>query len=381
MRKVKVGVIGCGMISEVYLSNLTGMFENILEVLACADILADAANKRAEQFGSMAVSVDDLIADPAIEVVLNLTTPASHYSISKRALTAGKHVYSEKPLAASVDEGKELVALAKEKGLFLCAAPDTFLGAGMQTCRSLIENGAIGIPIAAQGFMLAYGPERFHPNPEFFYKDNAGPLLDMGPYYLTALTALFGPVCRVNGLSSALFGTRTVLNEKSPNYLAEFPCCVGTYVSGGIEFESGLTANLTATWDMPFPYWESGFPLLTVFGNEGTLVLPDPNMYGGIGGSPWEEPGKFVKLRLSAGEFEEIPIKDGYTTNSRGLGLADMAWCILNGGKPKASGEIALHVLETMLGILKSSKSGMCHVMETSCIQPDPLYDKAPFAL
>jgi len=382
MTKVKVGVIGCGVISEIYLKNMTAMFDAILEVYACADVNTDAAAKRAGQFGIKAVGVDALLADPEVEVILNLTTPNAHHGISKRALLTGKHVYSEKPLATNFDDGKELVCLAKEKGLYVCAAPDTFLGAGLQTCRRIIEDGEIGIPIAAQGFMLARGPEHFHPNPEFLYKSGAGPLLDMGPYYFTALTTLFGPAKRVTGLATATYPTRTVLSDKSPKYQSQFPCGVDTYIIGSIAYCCGVIANVTTTWDLTFPYWESGMPLLTVFGSQGTLTLPDPNTFGGIGPPPlaMAEPGKFVKLRIGAGSFEDIPLKYGYAANSRGLGLADMAWCIRNGGTPKINGECSLHVLEMMLGILESSKSGKHHVMETSCKLPEPLYDNVPWA-
>lgn len=375
MKKVKVGVIGCGMISDIYLKNMTTVFDTILEAYACADIIPEAARSRAEQYGLKAMGVDELIADSEIEVVLNLTVPASHYEIAKQALLADKHVYSEKPLAIKLDDGKELVTLAKEKGLFAAAAPDTFLGGGLQTCRRLIEDGAIGTPLSAQGFMLARGPESFHPNPDFFYREGAGPLLDMGPYYFTTLMSLFGPAKRVNGLAAITYPERTVQSEKSPRYQERFPCEVETFISGGVEFESGVMANVTTTWDLPFPYWESGFPILTVFGSKGTLILPDPNTFGGDGGSPVTPAGNFVKLRIGAGEWEEVPLKYGFTENSRGLGLADMAWCIRNGGTPRVNGEGSLHVLEMMLGILESSASGRHHIMESTCVRPEPLYD------
>jgi len=379
MEKVKVGVIGCGMISEIYIKNITTVFDSILEAYACADISHGAAKNRADQFGLRSMNIDELLAAPEIEMILNLTVPAAHYEISKRALLAGKHVYSEKPLAIEFDNGRELVALAKERGLFVGAAPDTFLGGGLQTCLQIIEDGTIGKPIGAQGFMLARGPESFHPNPEFFYKQGAGPLLDMGPYYFTALMSLFGPAKRVTGLASITYPQRTVLNKNSPVYNTQFSCEVDTFINGGVEFENGVIANIVTTWDLPFPYWESGLPLLEVFGSEGTLVLPDPNTFGGIGGSPMAAPGKFVKLRIGAGGFEDIPLKYGYTENSRGLGLADMAWCIRNGGAPRVSGEGSLHILEMMLGVLQSSEHGRHHIMETTCHRPEPLYGDVPF--
>lgn len=379
MKRVKVGVVGCGMISEIYLKNMTTMFDGILEAYACADMDVAAARRRGEQFGVKVMSVDELLADPEIEAVLNLTIPAAHYDIAKRALLAGKHAYSEKPLAMRLDQGRELLELASARELFVAAAPDTFLGGGLQTCRKLIEEGAIGTPISAQGLMLAHGPESFHPNPAFFYQEGAGPLLDMGPYYLTALTSLFGPVRRVTGLAKATYPTRKVLSAASPRHGEEFPCTVDTFISGGLEFENGVIGSLTVTWDLTGPYWKSGLPLLEVFGSAGTLILPDPNAFGGLGDSPMGEPGKCVKLRRGAGQFEEIPVRYGYCENSRGLGLADMAWCIRGGGAPRVSGEGSLHVLEIMLGILDSSKSGCHHVMETTCAQPAPLYDNVPF--
>ena len=185
------------------------------------------------------------------------------------------------------------------------------------------------------------------------------------------------------GLASTTYTTRTVLSDKSPKYQSRFPCEVDTFVSGSVKFCSGVIANVTTTWDLTFPYWESGMPLLTIFGSKGTLMLPDPNTFGGIGPPPlaMAEPGKFVKLRIGAGLYEEVSLKYGYTANSRGLGLADMAWCIRNGGASKVSGECSLHVLEIMLGVLESSKSGRHHVMETSCEPPEPLYDSVPWAL
>lgn len=374
MKKIHIGVIGCGMISEIYLQNLTTVFADAVNVVACADIAPEPAQKRAAQFGLRAMEVDALLVDPEIDLVLNLTVPASHYTIAKRALLAGKHTYSEKPLAGTVAEGKELLTLAKEKGLFVTSAPDTFLGAGIQTCLKLIADGAIGTPVGAQGFMLARGPESFHPNPAFFYAKGAGPLLDMGPYYFTALAALFGPAKRVNGLTRKTFPTRKVLSPNSPLQGNEFPCEVDTYISGGIEFADGVIANVTTTWDLTSAYWESKMPLLTVFGTGGTLEVPDPNTFGGIGASPMApEPGKFVRLRKSSGEFEEVPLIPGFARNSRGLGVTDMARCIAEGGQPRVSGELSLHVLEMMLGVLEASHTNRQQELETTCTQPAAL--------
>jgi predicted dehydrogenase len=298
--------------------------------------------------------------------------PSAHYEITKKALLSGKHTYSEKPLAAELAQGEELVALAEEKGLFLAAAPDTFLGGGLQACKRLIDGGKIGMPIFAQGFMLGWGPERFHPNPSFFYQDGAGPLFDMGPYYLTALTSLFGPVKRVSGHAKKTYPEREVLAAGSPKLGERFSCDVDTFVSASLEFSSGLIANLNVSWDMAFSYWESGLPLMQVFGGEGVLVMPDPNTFGGVGSTPRGDIGKFVQMRLGAGGYEEIPVVSEYIGNCRGLGLADMALCIRNGGAPAVSGARALHVLEIMHAILESSRDGKPHVLKTTCESAAP---------
>lgn len=375
MERVKVGVIGCGMISEIYLKNITGRFTHILEAYACASSGGKSAERRAEQFGIRCMSVEELLADPAVEIVLDLTVPGAHAEIGRKALLAGKHHYSEKPLAVSLDEGKSLIALAKEKGLYCVSAPDTFLGGGIQTCLKLLNEGAIGTPVFAQGLMLSHGPETFHPDPKAFYAPGGGPLLDMGPYYYTALLALLGPARRVSGTAAHRSEVRIARCEKSKYYGQEFPCLIDTTVSGTIEFESGVIANVTTSWDMVNNYWDSGLPLLEVFGTEGTLTVPDPNTFGGLSASPATEPGKFVRLRRRSGEAEEIPITADFTENSRGLGLAELAKCIREGGTPRISNESSLHVLEMLCGVLESSQSGASHTMTIRCEQPAPFYD------
>ena len=374
MKRVKIGVIGCGMISDIYLKNMTTLFADVLEVCACANRHPQRALKKAEEFHIRAMTIDEILEDKEIEVILNLTIPEVHYEINKKSLLAGKHVYSEKPLASSLEEGKELLELAKQKHLLIASAPDTFLGGGLQTCRKILDRGLIGKPVFAQGLLLSSGPEVFHPNPVFFYNKGAGPLLDMGPYYLTALIALFGGVRRVVGMGKCITPIRKVLVEGSSECGRDFPCEVDTFNSGTIEFENGLIANLTVAWDMNYFYWESGMPLLTVYGTEGTMILPDPNTFGGIGGHPAEEPGKYIKVRQGQGEFQEIPVEFDYVQNSRGIGVADMATCIRAGGEPRVSGENSLHVLEMMLGFLESDRQGKYYEMQTRGHKPEPLY-------
>ena len=374
MKKVTVGVIGCGMISEIYLQNMTTTFRDVLTVVACADMNSETAAKRAEQFGLRVETVDGLLSDPEIELIVNLTIPAAHYEISKKGLLAGKHVYSEKPLAEKLEQGLELVRLAEERGLLIAAAPDTFLGAGLQTCRDILDSGTLGDLVSAFGFMLSKGPETFHPNPAFFYQPGGGPLLDMGPYYFTALVSLLGPAVRVTGISKSQAPTRKVQNPDSPNYGTEFPCVVDSFSAVLVEFANGVIANVTTTWDMPYPYWEAGLPLMTVNGTKGTLTLPDPNSFCGITPSLFApEPGKFVRLQQGMDAPQEVPLKEGFIQNSRGLGPADMAISIRNGMASSMSGKQSLHVLEIILGALESSKTNQTYQLKTTCERPVPL--------
>lgn len=381
MERVKVGVIGCGMISEIYIKNMMTLFMDILDVSTVADINSDVAKKRAEQFKIKFVSVDELLADPEIELVLNLTVPSAHFEVSRAALLSGKHCYSEKPFAINLDEGKKLLDLANEKGLLAASAPDTFLGGGLQTCRKLIDDGAIGKPIFVQGFMIGRGPEYFHPNPQFFYREGAGPLLDMGPYYYTALVSIFGPAKTVSGIGRTNFPTRKVLSTVSPISGQEFTCEVETLISGNIEFFNGVLANITTSWDMSNAYWEAGLPFLEAFGSEGALIMPDPNTFGGIGESPMGAPGKYLKLCKGDGKIEEIPLKYGFIEDSRGLGVADFARCIRNGGNPRVSGQVSFHILEMMLGTLRSVREHKFYEMTTNCVRPTALYDDIDFSL
>lgn len=375
MSKMSIGIIGCGVISEIYLKNLTTIFTDYVEVTACADLAFAAAKKRAEQFNITAMSAADLLADRTIEMIINLTVPDAHYEINKQALLAGKHVYCEKPLALTVAQGLELLDIAREERLTVAAAPDTFLGAGLQTGRDIIDSGEIGDPIGAYGFMLSRGPESFHPNPAFFYRPGAGPLLDMGPYYFTALTALLGPAVRVSGLSRCQTPLRRVKNPDSPLYDTEFPCLTDTFVNASVLFKNGCIANVTASWDLPFPYWEAGLPQLVIYGTKGSLILPDPNTFGGLSASPFgAEPGRHIILRKGNDAPQDIPVKSGFLHNSRGLGAVDLAAAVMAGRKSSIDGEHALHVLEIMLGALAASANNQYYQMRTTCRQPALLH-------
>jgi predicted dehydrogenase len=345
---VRVGLIGCGFISEIYLKN-AARFE-AFEIVACADAMPERAWARADEFGiPVVMTVPELLAAPEIEVVLDLTTPDAHAAIAQAALNAGKGVYNEKPLAIALDDGARLVETAREAGLRLGAAPDTFLGAGLQTCLQAIDDGLIGEPVAATAFMLNHGPERWHPHPDFYYQIGAGPLFDMGPYYLTALVALLGPIRRVTGSARASQPERVIGSQ--PRAGERIPVMVPTHFAAVLDFTSGPIATLVTSFDV----WASETPRIEIYGTAGSLSVPDPNTFGGP-----------VRVRLAGEEaWREIPITLPYADNSRGLGLADMASALRSGFPHRASGELAYHVLEVMHAVETASRDGR-HVVITS---------------
>lgn len=349
-----MGIIGCGNISGIYFKNLTQTFD-ITEVAACADLIVERAGEKAREFGvPKACSVEELLADPKITIVVNLTVPAAHANVNLAALKAGKHVYCEKPLAISREDGKRVLALAREKGLLVGCAPDTFLGGGLMTCRKLIDDGLIGKPVAAVAFMAGHGPEDWHPSPEFFYKAGGGPIFDMGPYYLTALISLLGPVKRVTGSAAISFPKRIITSM--PMYGKEIDVEVPTHVAGVLDFENGAVASIITSFDI----WSANLPRIEVYGSEGSLMAPDPNTFGGP---------VFCRLRGQA-EWTEITLTHRYSENSRGIGAADMACALLSGGKNRASGDLAYHVLDIMQGILDASEDGRHYELQSTCERP-----------
>lgn len=357
MNKVKVGIVGCGNISGIYMQNLSTMFANT-EVFACADTIRERAEAAAEQYGIPHVwTTEELLASPEIEIVVNLTTPIGHYEICKAALLHDKHVYVEKPLSLSQEHGEELTRLAGEKGLMLGCAPDTFLGAGLQTCRKLIDDGFIGDPVAATAFMLCHGHESWHPDPEFYYQVGGGPMFDMGPYYLTALVSLLGPVKTVCGIAKTSFPQRTITS--APKFGQKIDVEVPTHVAGTLEFASGPVATMITSFDV----WDSTLPRIEVYGSRGTLIVPDPNTFGGP-----------ILFKPAGGEgFTEIPVLHSHAMNSRGIGVADMAACLVSGATHRANGELANHVLEIMHAFHTSSESKRYAELVTSCERPRPL--------
>lgn len=357
MKPFTIGIIGCGYISSIYMENIPQY--NHLALTACADLDLERAQSQAAQFGiPKACSVDELLDDPEIDLVINLTLPKVHAEVSLQILEAGKHVYVEKPLAIQLEDAKRVLEKADEKGLVVGSAPDTFLGAGIQTALQLIEKGEIGVPIGASAFVIGRGHEHWHPNPAFYYEKGGGPLFDMGPYYLTALIALFGPVERIAGSARISYPERTVSSE--PNAGQKITVSTETHIAGTIDFASGAIATLTSSFDA---FGGSSLPPIEIYGSEGTLLIPDPNTFGGP-----------VRIRKKGDEtFSDILLVSDFQGNERGLGVADMAHAILNGEKHRASGQLAQHVLEAMHGFLISSQKGVYYQMESSCEKPEAL--------
>lgn len=366
MERVRVGVIGAGKISEQYL----GMAKNfpIVQIVSLADINPDAARTKAQQFGIPRVcSVDEIYQDPSIEIILNLTVPKAHVPIGLRAIEAGKHTYAEKPLGINRDEGFKLIETAKTRNLRTGCAPDTFLGAGLQTARKLIDDGAIGKPVAFTAFMISRGHEHWHPSPEFYYEVGGGPMFDMGPYYLTALLNLLGPVKRVMGMASITREHRTILSEpkKGKTIRVETP----DHVLGMMEFANGCVGSIIQSFAMRAG--SGAASPIVIYGTDGTLHVPDPNAFDG--------PVRLCRFDDNKkDEFEEIPHQfvKGY---GRSVGLADLAYAIRSGREERCNGQQALAVLDLMQAFLDSSRTGQAITPSVEYHRPRPMPADLPF--
>lgn len=354
MQKVKIGIIGCGNISDIYLENLTNTF-SLIEVKGCCDLIRERVLEKQEKYGFNLVydSLESMLDDAEIEIVLILVQPTYHYTLCKKVLEAGKNVYVEKSLSLNRRQGMEIKALADKKGLLAGGAPDTFLGAGIQTCRNLIEDGWIGKPIAASANMLCHGHESWHPDPEFYYLRGGGPMFDMGPYYLTALVNLLGPVASVAGTTAKSFKTRTITSEKKFGNKIEVE--VPTHIAGILNFESGTVGTIVTSFDV----WKHNLPCIEIYGTEGSISVPDPNTFGGP-----------VCYQKKTGEWFDMPLVYGYQENSRGLGVCDMAVALRTNRKPRADVSLTYHVLDIMEGFHDSSDKGIVFPIESTCSKP-----------
>jgi predicted dehydrogenase len=351
---VKVGVVGCGVISRHYASNAKAF--DAFELVACADVDEAQARSLADEHGLEVLLVEDLISDPSIDIVLNLTPPAVHAAVLSDALAAGKHVYTEKPLATELPDGRDLIAQAEARGLRIGCAPDIFLGGPYQAARALIDEGAIGEPLSVSAAFLGGAQERWHPNPDIFFADGAGPLLDLGPYYIGVIVALLGPIHRVAGFASTKVVERTI--EIGPRTGEVFRATTPTHTSAAMELVSGVTANLVASFEAGAQYICD----VEIHGTEGVLSLPDPNGFKGP-----------VRRRDVRGTWEDVPFASRGAADARGIGLQDMVESIAANRPHRASGHLGLHAVEVARGILRSATDGRFVDIESRLEQPAPL--------
>ena len=350
MQKMTIGIIGCGNISDAYLKGAAR--SDLIEIKAVADMQSDNASAKAAAYDVQAMPVDRLLADEDIEIVINLTVPLAHADVSRSIISAGKHAYSEKPLAAALEDGRSVLKQAKAAGVRLGCAPDTFLGAGHQTCREAVDHGMIGNVVGGAASFLTRGMEDWHPDPTFFFKPGGGPILDMAPYYLTALINLIGPVQQVTAMTTTAFPSRTV-SSVGPMTGKAIDVEVPTTMNGVLAFENGASITLTTTWDV----WNHDRRPIEVYGEKGSMLVPDPNFFGGepmvaIEREAWQE------LAISSFAFgiPNRPSKRGAAVaDYRIIGLLDMAAAIRAGRPHRANGDLALHVLEVMEALSRSS--------------------------
>jgi predicted dehydrogenase len=346
LEEIGIGVVGCGNISTIYLTNLPHVPG--AKVRACADMKLEVAEAQGARFGVPAMAVDELLARNDIQIVVNLTVPAAHGAVSLSALSAGKHVFSEKPLAIDADLGRTVVAEAESRNLMVGCAPDTFLGAGGRLTRKLLDDGVVGRILSGTAFLMSHGMEHWHPDPEFFFKKGGGPVLDVGPYYITALVNLLGPVARVTSITSTGFPERIVTSEGPRNgYRIEVETPTTAYSL--LEFAAGPQIVFGATWDV----WKHSHPPIELYGTEGSLRVPDPNFYGGIvetsdKNDAWVQHDSEAMPLGRANWPAEAPTRANY----RALGVADMIAALRSGRAYHASGKLALHVLEVMEAVV-----------------------------
>ncbi len=352
----RVGLIGCGNISNAYFKGCAP-YSKLIQITACSDLdLARARAKAEEQGIAKACTPSELLKDPDIDIILNLTIPKAHAEVNLAALKAGKHVYCEKPFSLTKREGAKVLAEAKKRKRWVGCAPDTVLGGGIQTCRKLIDDGAIGKPIAAAANMVCHGHESWHPSPEFYYQAGGGPLFDMGPYYLTSLVTLLGPAKSVIASARISFKTRTITSQPLSGKIVKVQ--TPTHLSGVVEFANGAVAAVTMSFDV----WAHHLPMLEIYGTEGSLQCPDPNTFGG---EVW------IKKQQDA-EWSQTPLTHNDQTG-RGVGLADMACAIQKHRLNRQNGSIALHIVEIMEAFHISARSGCRVPIKSVCRQPESI--------
>ena len=385
---LKIAMIGVGDISGIYLKNLTEVFREVTIVGVC-DLIPERAEKGAafikgqHEKGMPCIvpkiygNMYEAFNDPDVALILNLTRPYEHFEVTKQALLHGKHVYSEKPIAVDMEEASELVAIASEKGLLIGGAPDTFLGAGIQTARRLIDSGVIGDVIGADCAMICHGHETWHHDPEFYYKRGGGPMLDMGPYYVTALLNLLGEAKGVIGMTKKFFPTRTITSY--PHFGDIVDVDVDTHLTGCIEFSNGAIVQIITTFDVHY----TGMARFEVYGTDGTLIVPDPNTFGGpvllfrkedMVFGPMIDPALIKAEEITAyRHYRQIPLMFNYRDNSRGLGLADMCKALETGRDYRANSRQQMHVLDILTAFEKSSRQKKYVELSTKYTRTAPM--------
>ena len=356
MDRIKIGVVGCGNISDVYFT-CCKRFESI-EIATCADLLVDRAKAKAKKYDiPIACTTAELLANPDVQIVVNLTIPKAHGEVGINALESGKCVHNEKPLAVTREDGLKMLELANEKDLRVGGAPDTFMGAGIQTCRKLIDDGWIGEPVAATAFMQCHGHEHWHPDPGFYYQPGGGPMFDMGPYYLTALVTLLGRVKRVSGSARVTFPERLITSEAKYGEIIQVN--TPTHIAGTMDFANGAIGTVVMSFDV----WAHTLPCIEIHGTDGSMSVPDPNGFGG--------PVRVKRGR--EGDWQEVPLTHAYDEQARGIGVADMARGLQTGRPHRANGDMAYHVLDLMHAFHDSAESGRHVRLKSKCSRPAPL--------
>ncbi len=390
MKPVKVAMIGVGAISGIYLKNLTNTFRDA-ELYGLCDLIPERVEKgvayiKEQQEKNPQIKIpkvykdmDEAFNDPEVEVILNLTRPYEHYEVTKQALLHGKHVYSEKPLAVDMDEANELVALAAKQGLKMGGAPDTFMGAGIQTARKLIDDGMIGDIVGANCAMISHGHETWHPDPEFYYKRGGGPMMDMGPYYMTAMVQLLGEAKAVMGMTKKTFDKRIITSD--PHHGETIDVEVDTHLTGNILFSSGAIAQVFTTFDVY--YGRMAQARFEVYGTKGTMVVPDPNTFGGSvmilrpedqAAAPKVDPALMRQMKPAVYDgYKEMPLLFDYCENSRALGLDDMCKAIRTGRGFRANDQQQRHVLEILTSFTKSCEKGAMIPLTTKYTRTAPM--------
>jgi predicted dehydrogenase len=379
VKPFRIGLIGCGRISDIYIKNCQ-RFDD-LEIVACASLDIAESKTKAEQYDIPKYCLpEDIFADPTIDCVLNLTIPAAHASISLQALEAGKHVYSEKPFVTELADGEKILQLAKQKGLLVGNAPDTFLGGRWQTVKRLLNEDVIGKPTGVSAFVGTHGVERHNPNPDFYYLEGGGPLLDLGPYYLTAMIFFMGPISRVAGLSRKTFEQRTI--ENGPRNGEKIPVEIDTHSLSMIEFTSGAIGSMTMSFDI----WDSETPRFEIYGEKGTICIADPdpvhgaNIFQGDVLYRTQETSRWTHQPRPTGRdhWQIAENRHSYNEDSRGLGLLDLAYAAQAKRSPRASGEMAHHVYEVMESLSTAADTGQYQTIHSSCQIPEMLATDFP---